>query len=94
MNITIRNIPDEVIEKIKTLSQIEKRSLNNEILVVLERGVQEGMKNSFSVKKNISKYTQIKIWQKLADAWQDNRSPLEITEDIYQQRTLGRDVEL
>jgi hypothetical protein len=94
MNITIRNIPDEVIEKIKTFSKIEKRSLNNEILVALERGVREGMKNSFGVKKNISKQTQIKIWQKLADAWQDDRSPLEITEDIYRQRTLGRDVEL
>ncbi len=40
MNLTIRNIPDEIIEKIRTLSQIEKRSLNNEILRIIENGVQ------------------------------------------------------
>jgi hypothetical protein len=31
MNLTIRNIPDDVLNKIRTLSQIEKKSLKNEI---------------------------------------------------------------
>ena len=37
-NITIRNIPDDVFEKIKKLSSVEKRSINNELLVIIERG--------------------------------------------------------
>ncbi|HQO09089.1 MAG TPA: hypothetical protein PLK90_03005 [Clostridiales bacterium] len=61
MNITIRNIPDDVIDKIKTISKMEKRSLNNEILLVLERGIEDELRNSFN---------------------------------IYDGRTLGREVEL
>ena len=38
-SITVRNIPDELLDRLRTLSVIEKRSLNNEILVVLEKGL-------------------------------------------------------
>ena len=94
MNITIRNISDEVIEKIRTLSQMEKRSLNNELLIVLERGIEQEAHQSFDVKKTISKEVQIKIWEKLAEAWQDDRSTQEIVDDIYEARTVGREVVL
>ncbi|MCP4753890.1 MAG: Arc family DNA-binding protein [Proteobacteria bacterium] len=39
MNITIRNIPEEVISKLRALPQIERRSLNNEILNALMDGM-------------------------------------------------------
>mgnify|MGYP001610817830 CR=1 FL=1 len=39
MNITLRNIPESIIEKIRTLCVLEKRSLNNEILILLEKAV-------------------------------------------------------
>ncbi|NIV99773.1 Arc family DNA-binding protein, partial [Candidatus Saccharibacteria bacterium] len=41
MDLTIRNIPDEVMEKIRTLSKLGRRSINNEILLLLEQSVQE-----------------------------------------------------
>ena len=88
MNITIRNIPDDVITKIKTISEMEKRSLNSEILMVLEKGVQEEIKN------HISKSSQINIWKKLSNSWQDDRTTEEIKNDIYENRTLGREVNL
>ncbi|HQO09092.1 MAG TPA: hypothetical protein PLK90_03020 [Clostridiales bacterium] len=94
MNITIRNIPDDVIDKIKTISKMEKRSLNNEILIVLERGMEEELKNSFGVKRNISRDSQIEIWKKLSKQWKDDRTTEEIIDDIYNSRTLGREVEL
>jgi len=94
MNITIRNIPDDIVTKIKTISEMEKRSLNSEILMVLEKGMQEEIKNRFKIKNHISKSSQINIWKKLSNSWQDDRSTQEITEDIYQNRTLGREFEL
>ncbi|OGI11286.1 MAG: hypothetical protein A2Y40_01255 [Candidatus Margulisbacteria bacterium GWF2_35_9] len=94
MNITIRNIPDDVIDKIKTISKMEKRSLNNEILLVLERGVEDELKNSFNIKRNISRESQIEIWKKLSKQWKDDRTTEEIIEDIYESRTLGREVDL
>jgi len=94
MNITIRNIPDDVIDKIKTISKMEKRSLNNEILIVLERGIEDELKNSFNIKRNISRDSQIEIWKKLSKQWKDDRTTEEIIDDIYISRTLGREVEL
>ncbi|MFQ5750536.1 MAG: hypothetical protein ACE5HI_00945 [bacterium] len=94
MNITVRNIPEEIVRKIRTLSQMGKRSLNNEILLLLERGVQEEVNQLSKRKKNISKETQVNIWKKLANEWDDERSTEEIIDDIYHNRTFGRQVEL
>ena len=94
MNLTIRNIPEDVIKKIRTLSQMEKRSLNNEILLVLERGIQEEVKHLFNIKRNVSKDAQISIWKKLSKEWQDDRTTDEIINDIYNNRTLGREFQL
>jgi plasmid stability protein len=94
MNLTIRNIPDDVINKIRTLSQMEKRSLNNEILFVLEWGIQEELRHFFNLKRNVSKNAQINIWRRLSKEWQDDRSTDEIINDIYNSRTLGREFQL
>lgn len=94
MNLTIRNIPDEVINKIRTLSQVERRSLNSEILVVLEHGLNEKLGYLFNIKSNMTKELQVNIWRGLATKWEDDRSSQEIINDIYEHRTMGRNVEL
>ena len=94
MNLTIRNIPDEVINKIRTLSQVERRSLNSEILVVLEHGLNEKLGHLFNIKSNTTKELQVNIWRGLAAKWEDDRTANEIINDIYERRTMGRDVEL
>lgn len=94
MNITIRNIPEEVIEKIRTISKMQRRSLNNEILVVLERGVQEEENHYYNSERSVSKNIQLEIWKKLGGKWQDKRSTDEIIHDIYNSRTLGREFQL
>lgn len=94
MNITVRNIPEEIVRKIRALSQLGKRSLNSEILLLLERGVQEEVNHLSQKKKNISKETQLNIWKKLANDWDDDRSTQEIINDIYTNRTFGREVNL
>ncbi len=91
-NITIRNIPDTIIKKIRTLSEIEKRSLNSEILSILEKGLfSETNRDQSSV---INKETQIKLWSKIAGQWKDDRSTKEIIDDIYSSRTEGRNFTL
>lgn len=91
-NITIRNIPDDVLNKIRALSETERRSLNSEILFILEKGlINDTLKRNDSI---ISKETQVKIWSQLSGKWKDDRSTKSIIEDIYQSRTLGRDFSL
>lgn len=94
MNLTIRNISSEVMEKIRTLSKLAKRSVNNEILLILEKGVQEKIESMTVHDRILTKETQINIWKKLANNWEDDRSTSEIIEDIYKNRTLGRSIEL
>jgi plasmid stability protein len=94
VNLTIRNIPDYVINKIRTLSQIEKRSLNNEILLVLEKGIEEEVHQRFNLKRTINKNSQLDIWKRLSEEWQDDRATSEIIDDIYENRSLGRDINL
>lgn len=94
MNITVGNIPDEMINNIRTLSQIERRSLNNGILMILEQGPKERLTSPVHTRPNIAKELQAAIWQGLMDRWDDKRSTGEIIADIYKSGTTGRPVAL
>ncbi len=89
MNLTIRNIPEYIIKKIKTLSEIEKRSLNSEILILLEKGLLK--ESSLTENRFINNETQTRIWNKLSGEWKDKRNTDEIIEDIYSSRSAGRE---
>lgn len=93
-NITIRNIPDSVFEKLKTLSEIERRSLNNEILVALEQGVKNLESHHSITSLPMTSEMQTTIWSSLAGKWQDSKSKEKQIKEIYSGRTLGRDISL
>ena len=93
-NITIRNIPDDVFSKIKKLSDIERRSLNNQLLIIIEQGAAKMMELKNKEKKNISKSIQINLWKNISGKWKDDRSTKEIINDIYENRNIGREIEL
>lgn len=94
INLTVRNIPDEVIGKIKTLATLDRRSLNNELLVVIEKGLASESKAHGEKAASISPAAQMSVWQDLCGLWQDERSTQEIIEDIRSSRTMGREVRL
>ncbi len=93
-SLTVRNIPDDVLEKIKALSAVERRSLNNQILIILERGTFQEYEEKLRARKRLSKSTQVELWKRLLGTWDDSRSAAEIIQDIYSHRTAGRDVQL
>lgn len=93
-NITIRNIPNELFEKIKKLSSIARRSINNELLVIIEKGTQIEINQFNQNEHHIPKSIQINLWQNLSATWEDERTTKEIIDDIYTNRTYGRDIDL
>ena len=93
-SITIRNIPESILERIRALSFVEKRSMNNELLLLIEAGLNEETERKGRSENIISKESQIKIWEELIAKWEDDRSAEEIIKDIYAQRTSGRKVKL
>ena len=94
MNITIRNIPDEIVSELRTLSKVERRSLNSQMLIMLESGVKEQFERPVADRPFVSKGVQVGIWRELAGKWDDSRTSGEIVDDIYKNRTPGREVEL
>jgi len=94
MNLIIRNIPDEVVNEIRTLSKVERRSLNSQILLVLENGLNHKTRYVTNHEHAVSKDLQVDIWRGLAGRWDDDRSSQEVIDDIYEHRTMGRDVGL
>ena len=93
-NLTVRNIPDELLNKLRILSVLEKRSLNSEILMVLEKGLSKESDSVNYVKNQLSTDTQIKLWQNICGKWKDSRSTSEIISDIIGSRSQGRAVDL
>jgi hypothetical protein len=93
--VTIRNIPESILEQIKALSALERRSMNSEILVLLEQAVRlHHHATEQSSGRLLSPETQTAMWRGLSGKWQDERSAEEIIEDIYENRTAGRNVDL
>ncbi len=91
-NLTIRNIPEDLLDRLRRLSKAEKRSLNSEVLVVLEKCLED-----YKPEKSydyIPVEAQVEIWKKLAGEWDDPRSAEDIAEEIRKQRTPGRRVDL
>ncbi|MDX1408114.1 MAG: Arc family DNA-binding protein, partial [Saprospiraceae bacterium] len=85
MNLTVRNIPDHVMNKLRKLAKMARRSLNNEILIRLEESVAHEPETAVNdvIKR------QIKELRKLAGKWIDDRPTDEIIAGIYSHRTPG-----
>jgi len=95
-SLTLRDIPNEVMETIKLLSKRERRSLNKEFIVVVERGLRTSLDDAghMAAKQHIPRNLQNDLWKDLCGKWEDVRSTKEIVSDIRDQRTLGREVRL
>jgi plasmid stability protein len=90
-NLTIRNVPEDLLKNLRKLSQRERRSLNSEVLVLLEKSV---MQDAVGINSDtITIQAQTELWSKLAGEWDDYRSAEEITDAILARRTPGREVE-
>lgn len=73
VNFTVRNIPDNIMEKLRALSEEELRSVNNEILVVLERGLRM---SDIQKGKNLSKELKQSIINDIIGAVLDNNGTI------------------
>ncbi len=99
VNITVRNIPTEILKKIRILAAKERRSLNSELLITLEAGLcalmeeksmQEFAEAESGAKKVSSPEVRALLWKNLFGAWVDERSVSQvITEQIRNREGLS-----
>ena len=91
VNITIRNIPDEILKRIRIFAAKERRSLNSEMLIVIEKGLSAAIlektgANIENVAGVISPAGRERIWNDLCGSWQDSRTFTEINGTVYKTR--------
>ncbi len=83
------------MERIRALSDIDRRSLNSEMIVILEKGLDSEIASKTSLGgRRLAPETQTKIWERLCGAWEDKRSAKQISDEILKTRTAGRKVAL
>jgi plasmid stability protein len=56
--ITIKNIPDEIYERLKVLAKLRHRSLNSEIIHSLEKAVALSSEDPRELRKRIAEYRE------------------------------------
>lgn len=100
VNLTIRNIPDEILKRIRILAAKERRSMNSEMLIVIEEGLSSkisfdsaatgtGFSGSSGNVPLLSCAGREKIWTELCGEWKDNRPTKDLVAEIALLRAGG-----
>jgi len=87
--LTIKGLPDELLEKLREIARSERRSLNQQVVYMLETAT--GHRHMLV---HTDKAAQIAAWKKLAGRWVSSKTAQEEIAEIYAARTMGRDTKL
>ena len=91
-SLTIRDLPDRTLASLKTRADMNRRSLNGEMLYVLDYVVSGRSEFDMIRENRIAK--QKEAFRAVFGKWRDSRSTDEIVSEIEGARTPGRKVEL
>jgi len=93
-SITIKDIPDTLLERLRRRAQEDKRSINREAIHLLDLAL-TGQPVDQDVGGKIREVeSQIQAWRKRAGHWDSDLDTADEIEQIYVARTRGRRVEL
>ena len=88
---TIKNVPDDLLSRLRGRASEERRSLNQQILYLLESAL-IGTPDVGALKAHAER--QAAAWGRLAGRWQSQQTVENEIASIYDQRTEGRAVDL
>lgn len=87
-SITLKDVPEELLARLRAAARRERRSLNQEALVLIEGGL--------AARETAAEraHRQVEAWRALAGGWVSERAFEDEVADLYAARTAGRDVDL
>ena len=88
-SLTLKNIPDELLDRLRAEARREHRSLTKHALVLLSSGL-----DAAGDAPSAEALDQVARWRELAGTWISDRSVEEETRELYAARTPGRLVDL
>lgn len=71
-NVTVKNIPDELYDRLKSVAEINRRSINSEIIMCIENAVVSHRINVNEVVENARKLRQLTAAYSISDAELDH----------------------
>ncbi|MFZ5476837.1 MAG: FitA-like ribbon-helix-helix domain-containing protein [Myxococcota bacterium] len=87
-SITLKDVPADLLARLRTAAARERRSLNQEALVLIEGGL--------AARETAEEraHRQVEAWRTLAGSWVSDRTFEDEAADLYAARTDGRNVKL
>lgn len=87
-SITLKDVPEELLIRLRSAAARERRSLNQEALVLIEGGL--------AARETAEEraHRQVDAWRALAGGWVSERAFEDEVADLYAARTAGRDFDL
>ena len=93
-NLTLRSIPDATLSELRSRAAANHRSLNGEILAIIDITLAGGLPIWASSSSDDPVERQKAAILDAAGGWRDTRSEREVVVDIESHRTKGRKVTL
>ena len=93
-SITIKNIPEQLLERLRQRATDDQRSMNREVIHLLNTSLAREPADDGAVRLARAVDAQVKAWARLAGRWESNVDAATEIEQIYAARTGARHVEL
>ena len=87
-SITLKDVPEELLARLRAVAARERRSLNQEAMVLLEGGLAARETAEERARR------QVECWRALAGAWVSDQSFEEEVSDLLGARSPSRNVDL
>lgn len=92
-SLTIKDIPPRIMERLRVSAARDRRSLNREAIFLLEQALDTGLGPATQLQQE--RDAQLAVWEELAGRWSGGDQEIDaMIEDIYQERSEGREVSL
>ena len=93
-SITIKEIPEELLDRLRRRAAEDRRSMNKEIIHLLAMALSLESPEVDAARLVGQIEAQVQAWRQLAGRWESDVEAAEEIERIYAARSLGRPVEL
>ena len=92
-SITIKNIPDRLLDRLRVQAAMENRSMNREIIRLLDLNVRDDRTHPIANRRTLAD-AQVRAWSRLAGQWSSDVPVEDEIAAIYSARSRGREIEL
>lgn len=92
-SITIKNIPDRLLARLREQAAMEQRSMNKEIIRLLDIGLSAKRAHPMEYRRGLAE-TQAAAWSRLCGRWVSDTPAEDEVAAIYSARSGGRKVEM